>query len=90
MTDEELEALLVETGHRHHEAYRESDGVDPEWAQWYASYLQARVWDGLGRIFTRSELTHLLIRGNREAQESDDPSQWPAIYTRLLRELAAE
>jgi hypothetical protein len=32
VTDEALQALLVETGHKHHEAYRASDGVDPEWA----------------------------------------------------------
>ena len=89
MTDEELEALLVETGHKHHEAYRDSDGVDPEWAQWYAAYLQARIWDSVGRLLSRSELTYLLIRGDREAKSSDDPSQWTVIYSRLLREASA-
>lgn len=90
MTDEELQALLVETGRKHHEAYRDSDGADPEWAQWYAAYVQARIWDRLGRLLSRSELTYLLIRGDREARSSADPSQWPVIYTRLLREAAAE
>ena len=90
MTDEELEALFVETGHKHHQAYHETDGIDPEWALWYASYLQARVWDGLGRVFTRSDLVYLLVRGDRQAQASDDPTQWPAIYAHLLRELADE
>jgi len=31
-----------------------------------------------------------LIRGDREAQASDDPSNWPTIYARLLKELATE
>ena len=90
MTDEEIEALLVETGHKHHQAYRNSDGVDPEWAQWHASYLQARLWDGLGTLFSRSMLTYLMVHGDLLAQASEDPSQWPAIYARLLREQAAE
>ena len=36
LTREELAELLVETGHHHHQAYADSDGVDPEWALWYA------------------------------------------------------
>jgi NAD(P)H-hydrate epimerase len=90
MTDDEFQALLVETGHRHHEAYAESDGVDPEWALWYAGFLQARIWDGLGRLLSRSDLVYLLKVGDREARASDDPSRWPMIYTRLFREFAAE
>jgi len=90
VTDEELTALLIETGQRHHRAYQESDGADPEWALWYAGYLQAHLWDRLGRLFSRSELVALLIRGDREARASDDQDQWPAIYIRLLREHAAD
>ena len=89
MTDEQIEALLVEAGQKHHQAYSSSDGVDPEWAQWYASYLQVRLWDSLGTLFSRSTLTYLMVRGDLLAQASEDPSQWPMIYTRLLREQAA-
>ena len=90
MTDEELVALLVETGRKHHEAYIESDGADPEWASWYAGYLQGHLWDRLGRILSRSEITNLLIRGDREARQNDDPSRWAVTYARLLRVAAAE
>jgi len=90
MTDAELETLLVETGHKHHEAYAESDGADPDWALWYASFLQARIWDGLGRLLSRSDIVYLLMCGDREARASDDPSQWPSIYIRLFRDFAAE
>ena len=89
MTDEELTALLIETGHRHHQAYEETDGADPEWPLFYAGYLQAKLWDRLGKPFSRSELVWLLVQGDREARASEDPSQWPAIYGRLLREHAA-
>ena len=90
MTDEELIALFVETGHKHHQAYIESDGADAEWALWYAGYVQTKLWDGLGKLFTRSEIVYLLVRGDREAQVSDDPSQWAAVYARLFREAAAD
>ena len=52
-TVEELAELLLETGHHHHQAYVSSDGVDPEWALWYADYLQTRLWDGAGSLPTR-------------------------------------
>ena len=89
MSSDELEALLVETGQRHHEAYIEGDGADPEWASWYAGYLQSHLWDRLGRLLSRSEITYLLIRGDREARESGDPSSWAPIYARLLRDAAS-
>ena len=28
-------------GRAHHQAFIETDGEDPEWPLWYASYLQA-------------------------------------------------
>ena len=89
MTDEELAALLVETGRKHHEAYIESDGADPEWASWYAGYLQGHLWDRLGKLLSRSEITYLLIRGDRDSPQSEDSSQWSAVYARLLRDAAA-
>lgn len=90
MSDEELAALLVETGQKHHRAYHDSDGVDPEWATWYAGYLQAKIWDSLGKLLPRSVIIYAMIRGDRDARASDDPSNWPTVYARLLKELAAE
>ena len=37
---ERLRGLLAETGHAHHEA---TGGVNPEWAAWYADYLQGKI-----------------------------------------------
>jgi NAD(P)H-hydrate epimerase len=90
MTDEELAALLVETGDKHHQAYSASDGVDPEWALWYAGYLQARIWDGLGALLPRSVIVYAMIGGDREASGSDDPSNWPVVYARLHSHLATD
>ncbi|ETZ99541.1 hypothetical protein I547_5783 [Mycobacterium kansasii 824] len=48
ITAAELADLLVETGERHHQAYADTDGADPEWALWYSGYLQARLWTAPG------------------------------------------
>ena len=90
MTDEELVGALLETGRRHHQAYIEGDGADPEWASWYAAYLQAQVWDRLGRLLSRGEIAYLLIHGDREAREGGDPSSWAIVAARLLREAASQ
>ena len=86
ITMTELAGLLRETGQAHHAAYRGSDGFDPEWASWYAPYLQARLGDGLGRAVTRSELTYLLIKAEREQAAADEASPWPEFYARVLLE----
>lgn len=84
MTEAELAVLLEETGRRHHAAFAATDGVDPEWALWYAGDVQARLWDAAGRLPTRSELVHLLVTAEREhiAAGTDEP--WPPFYARLI------
>ena len=85
MTDiEDLADLLVETGHHHHQAYQDSDGVDPEWALWYAGYLQSRIWDRFGPVPTRSRLVHLLLAAEEDFGAADDPGPWPPHYARFI------
>ncbi len=77
----ELARVIAATGRAHHAAFAASDGADPEWALWYASHLQATVWDRLGSIPTRSELTYLLIAAERAyATAGGDRADWPAFY----------
>jgi len=84
ITEDDMAALIEETADRHHAAFIESDGADPEWALWYASDLQARLWDRAGRLPSRSELVYLLIGAERAhaASATDDP--WPRTYARHL------
>lgn len=81
----ELAELLTATGRHHHAAYRASDGVDPEWALWYAPYLQARLGDRLGGIPTRGELVYLLIAAER-AHAGDETVKWPDFYAAFILE----
>jgi NAD(P)H-hydrate epimerase len=84
ITESALADLLKETADRHHQAFIESDGADPDWALWYAGYLQARLWDGAGRLPSRSELVYLLVGAERAyaAEGSDEP--WAAAYARRM------
>ena len=91
MSEDELAALLMETGHNHHKAYEASDGTDPEWALFYAGYLQARLWDQLGRLPTRTELIYLLVKADRDFTASGETGPWPPFYaTALLEALAVD
>ena len=84
ISESELAELLVSTGHAHHAAYVDADGVDPEWAIWYAPRLQTLIGDQLGRKVTRSELIYLLVRADREHSASDGAVAWPSFYAQLI------
>ena len=84
ISDEDLADLLMEVGQAHHQAYLETDGVDPEWASWYAPYLQTSIGDRLGRKVTRSELTYLLLKAQREHDAANDGSPWPSYYAAVI------
>lgn len=84
ITQEQLADLLMETGHHHHQAYAESDGVDPEWALWYAGYLQTRIWDRAGMLPTRSQLVYLLLRAESELAEMGTGAPWPPYYSAVI------
>ena len=85
ITEAELAEVLANTGGRHHRAFRESNGADPEWAMWYAADIQSRVWDGLEPLPTRGELVYLLVGAERAFRESGLPAgDWPASYARFI------
>lgn len=86
LTPEELADLLMETGHHHHQAYISSEGIDPEWALWYAGYLQSRIWDRLGAVPTRSSLVHLLVQADLDYVAGDDATPWPQVYAAFIIE----
>ena len=78
----DVRALLVETGHAHHEAYLETDGVDPEWPLWYADYLVERM-RPLGYLGTQAELVAALVEADRRHRTQDDVP-WPQFYAEHL------
>lgn len=82
--EQQLGRLIAATGRAHHAAFKASDGVDPDWALWYAGYLQATLWDRLGSVPSRSELTYLLVAADRALRETGEERGWPAFYARYI------
>lgn len=81
----ELAAALRRTANAHHAAFAASDGVDPDWAIWYAGHLQATVGDRLPRLPSRAELTYLLVDAERAFDGSGaDRRGWPEAYAASL------
>jgi NAD(P)H-hydrate epimerase len=81
-----LTELLLETGDHHHHAYQSSEGIDPEWALWYASYIQTRIWDQLGEVPTRSRLVHLILAAEEAYEVAQSDGEWSPFYAQYLLE----
>lgn len=73
-----LADLFMKTGKAHHHAYIETDGADPEWALWYASYLEKPLSDLLGTSFTQSKIVYELVRLDETTDTRESP--WPNVY----------
>lgn len=87
---ERLADLLMETGHRHHEAFLATDGADEEWPLWYAEYLEGRIDAYLDTHATKSKIVQCLLNAN-DAHGSDGSDQpWPTFYARYLLGLGSD
>jgi hypothetical protein len=80
----QLEDLFHEVGEAHHQAYIETDGVDPEWPLWYADYLHEKLGDLLDASFTRSELVYLLVLVANEQPLRAPGANWERYYARFF------
>ena len=91
ITTNEMAKLIEETGQRHHEAYISADGNDPEWAIWYAGYMQSHLFDRLPSLPARSQLVHLLFVAEADHAASSGETPWATHYAgTILTRLGAE
>lgn len=82
-----IEQLLTEAAAAHHAAFVETDGYDPEWPLWYASYLIDKLADGASFTGSRSELVYWLVRLEREHAAADSAIPWTRFYAVRLAAL---
>ena len=82
-----IEELLAETATAHHAAFSETNGVDPEWPLWYATYLAERLPAVSNFMGTRSELVFWLVRLANEYQSTDSSIPWIRFYAIRLAAL---
>ena len=78
--------LLHEAAETHHTVYRITDGVDEDWASWYADWLirLSELPDVLGAAPVRSHLIHLLVQLDRDYTASSQNERWEDRYAREL------
>ena len=78
----ELARLFKEAGRAHHEAFAEVGGEDPDWPNWYATYLQERLASLLGRPSKPDEIAAELVAADQEHRTSQEKLAWPVSYAR--------
>ncbi len=83
---ERLRSLFQETVNKHHQAYIESGGEDPEWPLWYADYLLVDLGKLLNASFTKSELIYMLLRVERLRGLEAPGSEWSTYYAHFFAE----
>ena len=77
---ETLMKLFHQTAEDHHVAYKETDGVDPDWSIWYADHLLEQGFDKLlDAKILKSDLIYLLVRADKE-QMTEAPGAWWERY----------
>ncbi len=74
--------LLREASETHHQVFRIVDGVDPDWASWYADWLlnQSELPSLLQAAPVRSELVYLLVSLDKEYTASGADGSWERYY----------
>ncbi|MGI9585954.1 MAG: hypothetical protein ACR2N7_10235 [Acidimicrobiia bacterium] len=80
----QLAELLVETGQRHHQAFAETDGADPEWPMWYADYLYGRIDQYVDTQPTKSEIIQCLVSASEAHEATDVDEGWPSFYANYI------
>jgi hypothetical protein len=85
---ESISNLLREASETHHRVFRIVDGVDDDWASWYADWLVrlSELPEVLGRRPVRSELTYLLVSLDKQYTAEQTPEPWEDYYARRIAE----
>jgi hypothetical protein len=86
-TLEQTSSLLHEAGETHHQVFRIVDGVDDDWASWYAQWLidLPELPDLVGVRPVRSELIYLLVGLDRPFTAEAPGEPWVSYYARQIQ-----
>jgi hypothetical protein len=81
-TQEQIADLLHVAGETHHQVYRITDGVDADWASWYADWLihLSELPKLLGTAPVRSELVYMLVKLDKDFTRTAPEGRWEDYY----------
>jgi hypothetical protein len=87
-TATKVSELLHEAGETHHTVYRIVDGLDDDWASWYADWLinLSELPDLLDGRPIRSELVYMLVNLDKEYTSVAPDERWQDYYAPRLIE----
>jgi hypothetical protein len=87
-TTAQLRNLLNEAAETHHQVFRIVDGLDPDWASWYADWLLnlSELPLILGTRPVRSELVYLLVGLDKEYTSQPRDAAWEEYYAGRILE----
>jgi hypothetical protein len=78
---ETIAALLHQTAEDHHIAYKETDGVDPDWSIWYAGHLLEKGFNTLlDAQLLKSDLIYLLVMADKQQMSEAPGGHWENYY----------
>src|SRR5436309_10378924 len=78
---ETIAALLHQTAEDHHVAFKETDGVDPDWSIWYADPLLEKGFETLlDAKLLKSDLIYLLVLVDKQQMSEAPGAQWENYY----------
>jgi len=78
---QQIAALLHQTAEDHHVAYKETDGVDPDWSIWYAGHLVEKGFDTmLDAKLLKSDLIYLLVLVDKQQMSEAPGAHWEHYY----------
>jgi hypothetical protein len=85
-TQAQIAELLHEAGETHHQVYRITDGVDADWASWYADWLihLSELPNLLGTAPVRSELVYMLVKLDKDFTRNAPGGRWEDYYAGVL------
>lgn len=85
-TQAQIAELLHEAGETHHQVYRITDGVDADWASWYADWLihLSELPKLLGTAPVRSELVYILVKLDKDFTQNAPGGRWEDYYAGAL------
>jgi len=76
----QLAGLFRNTSDAHHDAFRDTNGDDPEWPIWYADYLFASIRKLTKLKFTKSELIGFLVIVDEDYRQKSPQTEWAQYY----------
>jgi len=78
---ETITNLLHQTAEDHHVAFKETDGVDPDWSIWYAGHLLEQGFDKmLQATLLKSDLIYLLVMADKMQMSEAPGAKWENYY----------